>query len=277
MNIDRRHLLFAAGAVATTTCQPAYGHRRAKRVSQAELDEAIRLHGMWLTDINIGQRCMFGGRDLSGLQFGVLGGEPINLSGADFAQADLSRTVADDILVHHCNFNGAKFDGGRWRRPVFVYADLRRVSAKGVIWGTPGRRGSAIRSPADFSHTVLHDADLTEARICGSFYGTKLTRASLVRANLSLSDFLGPSHYEMSFSGANLSGAKLRHCYISSASFSNADCSGADFSHCVISEVAMKNCNLQGALFHKTEFERAVFSPHRISDPELRRIITGDV
>ena len=56
---------------------------------------------------------MFGGRDLSGLQFGVLGGAPIDLNGADFAGADLSGTDADDILVHHCNFNGARFDESR--------------------------------------------------------------------------------------------------------------------------------------------------------------------
>src|SRR5450759_4559113 len=104
MSIDRRNILFAAAALATTS-QYAEGHTREKPVSQQELDEAIRLHGMWLADINTGQRCMFGGRDLSGLRFGVLGGAPVDLNGADFTQADFSETEADDILVHHCNFN----------------------------------------------------------------------------------------------------------------------------------------------------------------------------
>jgi len=108
---------------------------------------------------------MFGARDLSGLWFGSLGGAPTNLSGADFTQADLSGTEADNILVHHCSFNGARFDGCRWRQPVFAFADMRRSSAKRVEWGTLGRRGSARRSPADFSHAVLRNADLTEARI----------------------------------------------------------------------------------------------------------------
>jgi uncharacterized protein YjbI with pentapeptide repeats len=88
---------------------------------------------VWLEDINSEQRCVLQGRDLSGLRFGVLGGESINLSGADFAQADLSGTEADDILVHHCNFNGAKFDGSHWRQPVFAYADMRRISATGRL------------------------------------------------------------------------------------------------------------------------------------------------
>ena len=120
MNIDRRHHLFAVAAVATTTSQRAQGYKQERRVSQQELDGSIRLHAMWLADMNTGQRCTFGGRDLSGLQFGVLGGKPVNLSGADFARSDLSETKTDDLRMHHSNFNGANFDGCRWRRPVYV-------------------------------------------------------------------------------------------------------------------------------------------------------------
>src|ERR1035437_1246103 len=268
MNIDRRNILFAAAALATAP-QYAEGHTRGKPVSQQELDEAIRLHGMWLADINTGQRCMFGGRDLSGLQFGVLSGGPVDLNGADFTQADLSGTEADDIMVHHCSFNGATFDGCCWRQPVFAFSDMRRASARRVKWGTPGRRGSAERSLADFSHAVLHNSDLSEARICGYCYGTKLRDASLVRADFSLSDFLGPKHYEMTFSGAQLSGAKLRRCRISSSSFFNADCSGVDFSRTVFSDVRMKGCNLSCASFHGTEIEQTMFSPDQIRDADF--------
>jgi uncharacterized protein YjbI with pentapeptide repeats len=272
MNINRRSILFATAAVAVTTSQSALGHKQGKRVSQQELDEAIQLHGMWLLDMNTGRRCMFGGRDLSGLRFDSLGGAPANLSGADFTQADLSGTEADDILVHHCSFNGARFDGCHWRQPVFAFADMRRASAKRVIWGAPGRRGSARRSLADFSHTVLRDTDLTEARICGFFYGTKIGGASLVEADLSLSDFLGPKHYEMTFSGAQMRGAKLRHCQISSATFFNADCTDTDFSHTEFSDVQMTGCNLRGACFSNAEIQRWMLSPHQISQADLRSV-----
>jgi hypothetical protein len=81
MNINRRSILFATAAVAVTTSQSALGRKQGRRVSQQELDEAIRLHGMWLANMNTGQRCMFGGRDLSGLRFGIiLGGAPIDLN-----------------------------------------------------------------------------------------------------------------------------------------------------------------------------------------------------
>ena len=73
--------------MATATHQPELGDRQGRRVSEQELKEAIRLHSIWLSDITAGQRRMFGGRDLSGLQFGVLGGAPIDLNGADFAGA----------------------------------------------------------------------------------------------------------------------------------------------------------------------------------------------
>jgi uncharacterized protein YjbI with pentapeptide repeats len=225
--------------------------------------------------MNAGQRCVLSGRDLSRLRFGVLGNGPIDLNGADFTQADLSGTEADDILVHHCSFNGATFDDCHWRRPVFAFADMRRASAKRVIWGPSSRRAPLDSPRADFSHAVLRDADLTEARICGYFYGTKLVAASLVQADLSRSNFLGPKHYEMSFSGAQLTGAKLRHCQISSVSFFNADCSEADFSCTVLSDVRMKGCNLIGAIFREAEFERAVFSPYQMPDKELRLTIVG--
>ena len=273
MHINRRHLLCVVAAAVTG--QAAAGSEP-KRVSQAELNEATRLHAMWLADNATGQRCMFGGRDLSGLRFGKLGGPPVDLNGADFAQADLSRTRADDILVHHCNFNGAKFDDSHWRRPVFAYADMRRASAKRVIWGIPGERGSGTRSVADFSHAVLQHADLRNSRICGLFYGTKLARASLVGADFSLSDFAGPMHHDMSFAGTTLNNAKFRHCHISSATFANADCSGVDFSHSVFSNLILKDCNLTGAVFREAEFERTV-SSYQIDDTDLRQAMIRGV
>jgi uncharacterized protein YjbI with pentapeptide repeats len=269
MNIDRRNILRAAAAVATTAIQPSKAYTRKKRVSQEELDEAIRLHGMWLADMTTGQRCTFAGRNLSGLKFAILGGPAIDLNGADFAQADLSGTEADDILVHHCSFNGARFDGCHWRQPVFAFADMRRASAKGVKWGTPGPRDPSEPPRADFSHAVLRDADLTEARICGYFYGTKLVGASVVQADLSHSNFLGPKHYEMTFSGAQMRGAKLRHCQISSATFFNADCTGADFSHTEFSDVRMKECNLSGACFRTAKFEPWMITRDQIRDADL--------
>jgi uncharacterized protein YjbI with pentapeptide repeats len=268
MNINRRSILFATAAVAVAKSQSALGRKQGQRVSQQELDEAIRLHGMWLANMNLGQRCMFGGCDLSGLQFKILGGT-IDLNGADFAQADLSGTEADDILVHHCSFNGARFDGCHWRQPVFAFADLRRASAKRVKWGTQGPRGSVRRSLANFSHTFLHDADLSEARICGFFYGTKMVGACLRRADLSFSDFLGPKYYDVSFSTAQLSGAKLRHCQISSVTLFNADCTDTDFSHTEFSDVRMKGCNLSGACFRKAKFEPWMITPDQIRDADL--------
>jgi uncharacterized protein YjbI with pentapeptide repeats len=256
MQINRRHILLGAGATVTTGIQPAQTRVQNKRVSQSELDDALRLHAMWLANINDGQRCMFNGCDLSGLRFGDQGGPPTDLSGADFTQADLTGTEADDILIHHCSFNGAIFDNCHWRQPVFAFADLRRASAKQVTWGAPGPRGPLEPPLADFSHAALHDADLREGTISGFFYGTKLVRARLCHADFSYSNFIGPKHYETTFSGAQMIGAKLRHCQISSVSFYNANCTEVDFSHSDFSEVQMKGCNIADACFSNATFER---------------------
>jgi uncharacterized protein YjbI with pentapeptide repeats len=273
MNIGRRNILFAGIGLATTSSPPAQAYKQEKRVSQQELDEAIRLHGMWLADIKSGKRCVFGGSDLSGLKFGNFGKGPIDLNGADFGQADLSETEADDILVHHCNFNGATFDQCRWRQPVFAFSDMRRASAKRVKWGVPGRRQTAEHSVADFSHAVLNNTDLFQAEICGFFYGTKFVGSCLLEADLSFSDFLGcPKHVETTLSGANLSGAKLRDCRISSVSFFNADCTNADFSRSTFSNVRAKSCNLSGARFHEAEIERTTFTPDQICHADSRGV-----
>jgi uncharacterized protein YjbI with pentapeptide repeats len=256
MHMNRRHIILGAGSIATIGLQPAPTRAQDNRVSQSELDEAIRLHAMWLANINDGQRCIFSGRDLSGLRFGTQGGPPVNLSGADFTQADLSETQADDILIDHCSFNGAILDNCHWRQPVFAFADLRRASAKQVTWGTPGPRDSLEPPRADFSHAALHDADLTGATISGFFFGTKLVRTRLCHADLSYSNFLGPKFHETTFSGAQLIGAKLRHCQISSVSFYNANCAKVDFSHSDFSGALMKGCNLSGTCFTRATFER---------------------
>jgi uncharacterized protein YjbI with pentapeptide repeats len=269
MDIDRRDVLVGMAALTTASSHPARGRASVNRVTQHELNEAIRLHGMWIADINSGKRCVFSGRDLSGLKFGVLGGETINLSGADFTQADLSGTEADDLLVHQSGFNGAKFDDCHWRQPVFAFADMRRASARRVILGTPGHRKPLEAPRADFSHAVLNDADLTDATISAYFYGTKLGGARLVRADLSHSDFLGPTHHQMSFAGANLTCAKLRDCRISSASFYHADCSGIDFSRAVFSDVRMKGCSLSGACFREAVIEQTIFSPEQRRDADF--------
>jgi uncharacterized protein YjbI with pentapeptide repeats len=267
MRIAGRFFLLAATTLTALQFKPVLG-KECRRVSQPELDEAIRLHAMWLADINSGRRCMFGGRDLSGLVFGRLDGDPINLSGADFVQANLSGTEADDLLVHHCNFNGARFDECHWRRPVFAFADMRRASAKRVRWGKPMGNAPTSHTQADLSHAVLTDSNLTGAQIYGYFYGTRLGDSTLARADLSNSEFLGPKHHDMRFSGANLSEANFSGCRFSSVSFFRADCSWANFSSAVLSDARMKECDLSGACFRGAELSGLI-----LSDVQMSQII----
>jgi uncharacterized protein YjbI with pentapeptide repeats len=255
MQMSRRHFFVAATTTATTGLRPALARTQNKRVSQSELDEAIQLHAMWLASINDGQRCSFSGSDLSGLRFGNEGGPPVSLSGADFAQANLSGTQADDILIDRCCFNGANLDNCKWRRPVFAFADLRRVSAKQALWGAPNLQDPDLSS-ADFSYAALHDADLADATLSGFFFDTKLYRTCLSHADLSYSTFFGSKFCETTFTGANMIRAKLRYCRISSARFYNSNCTEVDFSHSEFSEVRMRYCNLSGACFANATFER---------------------
>jgi uncharacterized protein YjbI with pentapeptide repeats len=140
---------------------------------------------------------------------------------------------------------------------------MRRASAKRAIWGTPGPRNPTKPPRADFSHAVLTGADLTEAKICGYFYGTKLDGVSLVRADLSHSTFLGPKFYEMTFAGANMNGANLSDCQISSASFFKADCTETDFSRTVVTDVRIMGCKFGGDRFRGAEIDKSMFTPDK--------------
>ena len=269
MSIDRRNVLFAVTAVATAATQSVRSGANNTRVSQEELDAAILLHSIWLSDITSGRRCMFGARDLSGLRFAG-GRSPIDLSGADFSQADLSATEADNILLQYSNLNGAKLDNCRWRRPVFAHADMSRISARVAQWGIPGDRDSKDRVAADFRHTRLANADLTKARICGFFYESDLRYTSLKETDLSFSDFLGPNlSFDMNFSGARMRDAKLRHCRISNASFYNSDCRATDFFGTQFCDVNMNGCDLNFANFENAEVELTMFSLDQIRQVEL--------
>jgi uncharacterized protein YjbI with pentapeptide repeats len=265
LKINRRKVVFGATIVAATTSHYAQSAEPGRRVSQNEFDEAVRLHGMWLTNIASGRRCTFAGRDLSGLKLSSKDDQLTNLSGADFSQADLSATEADNISLEHCNFNGASLDGSRWRRPVFAYADMRRITAKGAKWGVPSEIDSVNRVAADCTHTFLNNSDLTGAQICGFFYGSCLAETLLVEADLSFSNLIGLSEltFGLNLSHARLDAAKLRRCRIVDACLFNSVCRNTDFTGTSFSNVILTGGDFRGASFRDTQLERTEISPEQ--------------
>src|SRR5712664_1458303 len=93
-----------------TTSRSAHGCEKRGLVSQLQFDKAISCIACLAERLKARAAVYVANRELS-CGSGRLNGVGINVSGADFAQADLSGTEANHVLVRYCSFNGAKLDG----------------------------------------------------------------------------------------------------------------------------------------------------------------------
>ncbi|MFB9268362.1 pentapeptide repeat-containing protein [Bradyrhizobium erythrophlei] len=126
------------GAVATATasiCTPNTARGHSRRVSQADLNDAIERHAMWLVDGVRGARAIFSHCDLSGLDFGFERETPVDLREADFTGADLTGIKGNEVSFVRAAIRGATLSWSHLKRPVFSYASLRDTRCNDVVWG----------------------------------------------------------------------------------------------------------------------------------------------
>lgn len=225
------------GAVTTATasiCTPNIARGHSRRVSQADLDDAIERHAMWLADDVRGVRAIFSHCDLSGLDFGFERETPVDLREADFTGADLTGIKGNEVGFVRAAIRSATLSWSHLKRPVFSYASLRGTRCNDVVWGWDDcmdKKSPLLeaRSGAVLLHSDAGRADFTRATIRGHFEETPFTSAKLVDADLSHSRFDGPSFAGTSFFRADLTRAKFGDAYLRAVRFREAICSDADF------------------------------------------------
>ena len=76
------------------------------KMTQKEVNEAIRLHGLWLKDKTTGERADFSGKDLSGLKF-----RGANLNGAYLSDANLRNVGLRLAYFSNANLRCANLRG----------------------------------------------------------------------------------------------------------------------------------------------------------------------
>jgi uncharacterized protein YjbI with pentapeptide repeats len=238
MLFDRRDIFTRlVGAVAATTtsiCTPNFARGHSRRVSQADLDNAIERHAIWLVDGGRGARAIFSHCDLSGLDFGFERESSVDLREADFTGADLTGIKGNVIGFVRAAMRGARLSTSQLKRPVFSYASLFGAKCNEVVWGWDEReqQENARLEPlsgAVFLHTDAGHADFTRATIRAHFEEMRFGSATLVEADLSHSHFCGPSFAGTSFFRADLTRAKFRRAYLRAVRFRGAICDGTDF------------------------------------------------
>jgi hypothetical protein len=156
-------------------------------MTHAELQEALRLHRLWLEHDPEGVRA--------------------NLSGASLCGASLYGANLREANLREANLSGADLCGANLRRANLSEVNLSEVNLRG----------------ANLSGANLSGANLSGANLSGA----NLREADLNGANLSGADLYGASLYGASLYGADLYGADLREANLSGANLSEADLRGA--------------------------------------------------
>lgn len=239
----RRSVLTASVGLAVAASSPALStphvpafHRR--RVTSGELRSAAAQHVRWCEDPSIGRRADFSDCDLSGLEFPNAhdddmpndeGLDFLNLSAADFTNADLSYCKAGNISFRRCHLHDARLSFSEFRAPGFVGTTLRRAKCDHVQWGQSTADESEDRAALMYVDGVR--ADFSSATIRGYIYSTTFVSARMVRANLAFSTFAGTfcQCETNSFYSADLSFATFRGSKLQMASFRKATIDQVDF------------------------------------------------
>lgn len=278
MGINRRGLVFAGGigvglqAVRLAKAQVAVG----PRVSQAQLDEGIRMHQAWLNGDPGGKRAVFAGRNLSGLVFPSADVGFIDLSAADFTEADLCGTTAAGLIsFKHVSFYRAHLDSSVFLLPAFEKSDMRCVRAHDAVWGSE-------RKPALISAATMGKGTFTRARVFAFFEEVYAHDSCWESADLSFSRFLGDlRHRGTSFSRSVMRRTRFCHCWFNGASLNGADCTAADFRQAIFMHVHLKRAvltgiNVEGAQLWPFPIEHWCTPHSREGHSTLKKLIPVD-
>ncbi len=226
-------------------------------VTQAELNEALDRHAMFLRGQTGGQRVILQYKDLSHLDF-----YDRDLSHADFTGSMLAHT---DLSL------------GIYKCACFFACDMTNADLSHSDFSRSDLRGSYLAG-ANMSGTDLTDADLREGKIMeddaegglvnrlrtgGEGTKTILTGARLTNANLS-----NVRAHSADFTDVDLSGADISDAHFSQSIFQGANLTNTDFTGTDLSQTNMNDAILLGTIMKDTE-RQGLKNANAITDKTL--------
>lgn len=215
-----------------------------ERITQRELDDAIKKHAIFLKGVRGGARAVFKFKDLSHLDF----------HGADMSQSDFTGSVLTGANMKKCLFKGVSFFSCDLRNANLENGDFSRADFRGafvaganltgaVLAGADLREGKVMEKERGKGLQDVHRADTPERIHKTIFTGAKLSDTDLSGARASAADF----------SDADLSGVIVKDADFSSANFAGANLSQADFTGTDLRDANVKSSIMTGTVLAHTE------------------------
>lgn len=171
------------------------------------------------------------GQNLTNASFGV----SANLSGANFANANLTHVFFVGTNLTNANFSGANLTDGSIGDTVSGANFTNAVIRGATVWGLSK---SQIYSTASYQTGDLTGIYFYSAQTNWNFAGKNLTGAEFQSAvDLSNSSFVG----------ADLTDVNLQYVSMQNANFTNADLTGADLSYGKLTGANFTGADVRGA------------------------------
>lgn len=202
-----------------------------EKVSQRQLDDIIKNHGIFLKGIRGGARAVLKFKDLSGLNF----------KGADLSQADFTGSILADANLALGTFRGASF----------FACDLRGANLEHGNFARADFRGAFVAG-ANLTGADLKEADMRSGKVMEK-------GKNGILQNVPRRDVPDDPHHRTIFSGAKMTETDMSKARAMAADFSDADLTG----------VLVKNANFEGANFEGANLSRADFTGANLADTNL--------
>lgn len=227
-------------------------------MTQAELNERIKKHRLWLQDEEGGKKLVIGAEDdVRGLKFIV-----DDLRWASFRGADLSNVCFCGCVLQNVNFDNAIFNNTDFNVSTISYdkdlilrlaEDIKKIRGRGKPAMTQEELHEILKK-----HKLWLEGESGGERF--SHYGENLSGFDFSGVDLRSADLKGSDLTGSNFSCANLKDAYLTGARLANVCLINADLRGANLCGANLKNSGLTGADLRGADLHGACFEGVIFS-----------------
>jgi uncharacterized protein YjbI with pentapeptide repeats len=215
-----------------------------ERVTQRELDEAIRKHGVFVKGVRGGARAVFKFKDMSHLDFRKSDLSQADFTGSVLVGANLAEGIFRGVSFFSCDLRNAALEKGDFSRADFRGAFVAGANLTGaVLAGADLREGKVMEKERGKALQDRQRQDIPDKVHKTIFTGAKLSETNLSGARAAAADF----------SDADLSGVIVKDADFSSANFEGANLSQADFTGTDLSNANVHSSIMTGTVLEHTE------------------------
>jgi uncharacterized protein YjbI with pentapeptide repeats len=218
------------------------------RLTQAQLDEAVRRHSLFCESRSGGRRAVLAGHDLSSLSLAGRDMSHADFTGSSFFGADLHGGRFDSATLFACDFRQANMEN-----VSMEHADMRGCYFAGAfmvgasLFEADLRPGAHVARDKSGEFKALLPQERPGAASAAGFVGANLTDASL----------MGAVAIKTDFSEAVMRGCKLVRAHVRGANFTGTNLQGADFAQADTREACFRGAVIAGARFEYADLAGA--------------------